>query len=243
MDWDRLKRLASRFGPALLAGAVVGALIVALLRTSPSAPAADVHRVADAALVSVREQGRLTSFAARYVAVVTSTETRLGLEARKTLILPGMVRYGIDLRRLRREHVSWDEATRTLSIQLPPLEISGPDIDMAEAREYAEGGVLLVLTDAERALDEANLALARRELLRQARDPVPLNAARDAAMRIVARGFAVPLRAAGIDATVSVRFVDPAGQDEAVHLERARRVEEVVGDRQAGERLHSNEAR
>jgi hypothetical protein len=237
VDAARLKRLALRFGPALLAGLVIGALLMALLGSTPgAAPAADPLRIADSALVSVREQGRMTSFAARYVAVVTSEQSRLGLAARKTLILPALVRYGIDLRRLRREHLSWDEATRTLSITLPPLEISGPDIAMADAREYSEGGVLMALTGAERELDEENQRLAQAELMRQARGQLPMAAAREAALRIVARGFALPLRAAGIEASVATRFADPSGRDLAVHLDRPARVEDSVADRQAGPR-------
>ena len=236
MDAERLKRLGIPIGAAL-AGLLLGLLLMAALR-SPAAEQrpADPRGIADAALVSVREQGRLTSLTARYVAVVSSSRSRLGLEARKTLILPGTARYGLDLRRLRREHLSWDEATRTLSITLPPLEISGPRIDMTQAREHSEGGVLLALTDAEQELDEANLRSAEQELIRQAREPLPMQTARDTAMRSVARSFALALRAAGIDASVAVRFQDPAGRDEAVHIERAVRVEDVVKDRQAGER-------
>jgi len=233
VDAGRLKTFALRSLPGLLAGLVAGALIVALAGSTAQFRV-DPRQVADAALVSIREQGRMTSFAARYVAVVTSADSTLGLEARKTLILPGTVRYRVDLRALRREHVAWDEATRTLSIQLPPLEISGPDIDMDEAREYREGGMLLALTGAEAELDEANRRLARQELMRQARAAAPVQAAREAAMRAVARAFALPLRAAGIEASVSARFVDPDGRDEAVHLDRATRVEDVVKHRQAG---------
>ncbi|MEA3041853.1 MAG: hypothetical protein QOC65_1342 [Sphingomonadales bacterium] len=235
MDAERLKRLATQWLPGTAVGLLLGLLLGALLLSPAAAPtAADPRRIADASLLSVREQGRITSLVARYAAIVTSSETRLGLEARKTLILPALVRYGIDLRRLRREHLSWDEATRTLSIILPPLEISGPDIAMDEAREYSEGGVLMALTGAEAELDEANRRAAERELMRQARAPQPLVAAREAAMRMVARGFALPLRAAGIEASVSVRFTDPAGADIAVHLDRPPRVEDPLADRRAG---------
>jgi hypothetical protein len=236
MDAERLKRLGVPFAAAL-AGLLLGLLIMALVPWSGGEPRRqDPRAVADAALVSVREQGRLASLTARYVAVVSSSRSRLGLEARKTLILPGTARYGLDLRRLRREHLSWDDATRTLSIVLPPLEISGPSIDMSQAREHSEGGVLLALTDAEQELDEANLRSAQQELIRQSREPLPLQTARDTAMRSVALSFALALRAAGIEASVAVRFQDPAGQDEAVHIERAPRIEDVVKDRQAGER-------
>ena len=61
-------------------------------------------------------------------------------------------------------------------------------------------------------MDAANRQRAQADLLRQAREEAPLRIARDAAMRLVARSFAMPLRAAGIDASVAVRFVDPAGR-------------------------------
>jgi hypothetical protein len=237
MDANGLKVLAVRWIPGVAAGLFLGILLMALV--GPGAgrrEAQDPRRIADAALVEVREQGRLTSLVARYAAVVTSSETTLGLEARKTLILPALVRYGIDLRRLRREHLSWDEPTRTLSISLPPLEISGPEIAMDEAREYSEGGVLMALTGAEAQLDEENERLARQDLMRQARADAPVNAAREAAMRVVARGFALPLRASGIAASVSVRFTDASGEDLAVHLDRPPRIEDAVEDRRAGPR-------
>ena len=43
-------------------------------------------------LAGLREQNRLSRFAARYVAVVTSEQNRFGLSAKKTMIMPGMVR-------------------------------------------------------------------------------------------------------------------------------------------------------
>ena len=89
-------------------------------------------------------------------------------------------------------------------------------------------------TDAERTLDQANRRSAQDELMRQARDRTPTELARNAAMRIVARSFAMPLRAAGIDASVAIRFVDPAGREEAFFLDRPRRIDEAVRDRQAG---------
>ena len=238
MDAARLKTWALRFGPALLIGLAIGALLMFLLRSpgAPAAPRQSVESVADRALVSVREHGRMTTLVARYAAVVSSAETSLGMETRKTLILPATVRYGLDLTRLRREHLSWDEATRTLAITLPPLEISVPDVDMQAARESREGGMMMALTGNESTLDAANMRLAEADLQAQARAEAPLRTARDMAMRNVARAFALPLRGAGIEASVEVRFVDTEGRDVAVHLDRHPRVEDVVNDRQAGER-------
>jgi hypothetical protein len=213
--------------PALLA-LLLGAGLGLLLRPAAQAPGADPQAIADATLLSVREQGRQTVFAARFVAVATASETRLGLTARKTLIMPGQVRYGVDLSRLRRQNLAWDAATRTLTVTLPPLEIAGPRIDLDQVQEYAEGGIVMALTDAETVLDESNRRAGQAELMRQARGPLPMGQARAAAMRDVARSFALPLRAAGIDASVAVRFVDPAGREEASFLDRPRRIEDRI---------------
>jgi len=221
---------------ALLLGGLIG-----LLLPRPDAPAppgavsvaANPEAIARATLLSVREQGRLISYSARFVAVVTASESRLGLTARQTLIMPGGVRYGVDLTRLDRRSLVWDASTRTLTVTLPPLEISGPDIDLNQVRQYSEGGILMALTDAERTLDQANRRSAQEELMRQARDRIPMGQARNAAMRLVARTFAMPLRASGIDASVAVRFVDPAGVEEATFLDRSRRIDEAVRDAQA----------
>jgi hypothetical protein len=213
---------------------LLGGLLGFALRPERAPPIADPLAVAHATLLSVRDQGRLATFAGRFVAVASASETRLGLTARKTLIMPGTVRYGVDLSRLRRENLDWDAATRTLAVTLPPLEISGPQIDFNEVQEYSEGGIVMALTDAERALDQANRRSAQQELMRQARARTPTGLARDAAMRLVARSFALPLRSAGIDASVSVRFVDPSGREEASYLDRPRRIDDAVRDRRAG---------
>ena len=230
MDLRRL-RLPLLLPP--LAALLLGALLGYLLRPDASPPGPDPRAIADATLLSVRDQGRLTLFIARFVAIETASETRLGLTARKTLIMPGTVRYGVDLARLRRQSLAWDEATRTLTVTLPPLEISGPQIDLSQVQEHSEGGILMALTDAERSLDQANRRGAQDELMRQARERTPMGLAREAAMRAVARSFAMPLRAAGVDASVAVRFVDPAGREESFFLDRPRRIDEAVRDRQA----------
>ncbi len=234
MDAGRLSALKARL-PIVIPALVTLLLGLGLgywLSPAPHPAEQDPRAVANTALLSIREQGRLTSFTGRYVAIVTATETRLGLTARKTLIMPGTVRYGVNLSRLRRDNLDWDIATRTLTVTLPPLEISGPQVDLSQVREYSEGGILMALTDAERTLDQDNRRRALDELMRQARDGTPTGQARNAAMRIVARSFAMPLRAAGIDASVTVRFIDPAGREEASYLDRPNRIEDAVRNNQ-----------
>jgi hypothetical protein len=209
---------------SLIAGLAIGLALRPRAEPLPQDPIA----VANQALIAIREQGRLVATSARFAAIVSARETRLGMTAEKTLIMPGTVRYSVDLSRLRRESLAWDEGTRTLTVTLPPLEIDGPNIDLSEVREYSEGGLILALTDAGRTLDRANRRSAQDELMRQARARTPTRLAQDAAMRIVARAFALPLRSAGIDASVAVRFVDPAGREEASFLDRPRRIEDAV---------------
>jgi hypothetical protein len=156
----------------------------------------------------MREQNRLTSFIASYVAVVTSEQSRLGLTARKTLIMPGTVRYEVDLGKLGPEDLSWNEGNKELTVTLPQIEIAGPQVDLNAIREYDGGGLLMRLTNAEERLDEANRKAAQAELLRQAKAPTPMRIAREATRRAVERNFALPLRAAGLDAHVNVRFPD-----------------------------------
>ena len=225
--------LARQYRWAIPLGIVLGILIAGFLALRWvgswfDAPAPTT--IAQASLQSMREQQRLTTLTARYVAVVTSTQTRAGgaLEAKKTLILPGDVRYDVDLAALRQENLRWDEATRTLSVTLPPIEISEPAVDLNAVQEIRNNSLLFTLTDAERVLDAANREAALRSLTQQAQQPLPVRTARDSAKRAIARAFAMPLRAAGVEANVEVRFADEPRQEPS-YLDRSTPMNEVVG--------------
>ena len=218
---------------ALIGGAVAALILVAgffALRSYLSSRfAPDPTSIASATLNGMREQNRLSAFVASYVAVVTSTQNRLGLSARKTLIMPGTVRYEVDLAKLRPQDVSWNAEQKLLMVTLPPIELVGPTVDMNAVREFDGGGVLMALTNAEDRLDAANRRAAQAELLRQARGPVPMRIARDATRRAVERNFALPMRAAGLDARVQVRFADE--RRSAEQMDRSTPLSEVVGQR------------
>ena len=172
----------------------------------------DPQTVVAASLEGLKEQNVLVPFTARYVAVVTSTQSRLGLSAKKTLIMPGTVRYELDLGRLKQSDLDWDSATNALTVTLPPLRLAGPEIDIDAISEYRDGEILLTLTDAEASLDAANRKAAQEELIRQARGSTPMRLAEGAARTAIEQSFAMPLKAAGIDATVTARFAGaPAG--------------------------------
>lgn len=172
----------------------------------------DPETVVAASLQGLQEQNVLVPFTARYVAVVTSTQSRMGLSAKKTLIMPGTVRYELDLGKLRQSDLDWDAATSALTVTLPPLRLAGPEIDIDAISEYRDGEILLTLTDAERTLDAANRKRAQEELIAQAKGATPMRLAQGAARTAVEQSFAMPLKAAGIDAKVTARFADaPTG--------------------------------
>lgn len=168
----------------------------------------DPETVVAASLQGLQEQNVLVPFTARYVAVVTSTQSRLGLSAKKTLIMPGTVRYELDLGKLKQSDLDWDAATNALTVTLPPLRLAGPEIDIDAISEYRDGEILLTLTDAERTLDAANRKRAQEELIAQAKGATPMRLAQGAARTAVEQSFAMPLKAAGIDAKVTARFAD-----------------------------------
>ena len=60
----------------------------------------------------MRAQNRLVPFVARFVSVTSSRQEKFGLAAERTLILPGDVRYELDLAKLERDDVAWDAAAR-----------------------------------------------------------------------------------------------------------------------------------
>ncbi|QIG81191.1 DUF4230 domain-containing protein [Stakelama tenebrarum] len=191
----------------------------------------DPVTVAAASLQGMREQARLSTFAARYVAVVTSTQRRMGLSARKTLIMPGDVRYEVDLAKLQDKDLRWDANSNTLSVVLPPIEVVGPEVDMTRIREYSEGGILMSLTDAESALDTANREAGQKELLRQARGDTPMRLARESTRRAIERSFLMPLRAAGVEAKVQVFFPDEVGSGKNEIWDISPSIQDVLSNR------------
>lgn len=223
---------------------VIAAVLVALLLGLVVGGALDIGKrlfggpdpetVASSALQSMRAQNRLVPFVARYVSVVSSRQERLGglVSSERTLILPGDVRYELDLAQLGPEDVSWDASSDTLSVTLPEIEIAGPEVDLAAAREYGEGGVLSVVTDADQALDRNNRARAVADLRKQAASPVPMRLAREAGRQAMERSFALPLQAAGFDnAKVIARYASQ-GSPVTEPLDRSRAYNDVLEDAQ-----------
>ena len=228
MDDRRNKYLAlAAIAVALVLGVVVG-MATGIADRLFGGP--DPKTVATASLQSMRAQNRLTVFAARYVSVVTSEQNRLGglVSSERTLILPGDVRYDLDLSKLEPKDVSWDGSSHTLRVRLPEVDVAGPDVDINAVKEYGSGGVLSALTNANQQLDDANRSRAVQDLRKQATAPLPMQLARQAARAAVERSFAMPLAAAGFkDVKVVARF-PTEGTNETSYLDLSTPYEEAI---------------
>ena len=192
----------------------------------------DPETVASSALQSMRAQNRLVPFVARYVSVVSSRQERLGglMTSERTLILPGDVRYELDLAKLGPEDVQWDASSNTLAVTLPEIEIAGPEVDLAAAREYGENGVISVITNADQALDRNNRGRAVTDLRKQAGAAVPMRLAREAGRQAVERSFALPLQAAGFDNAKVVARYPTEGSPVTEPLDRSRAYNDVLDE-------------
>jgi hypothetical protein len=110
-------------------GAVVVALVLGVLIGTATGIVDRIFHgpnpttIASASLESMRAQNRLIAFVARYVSVTSSKQERLGglVSTERTLILPGDVRYELDLSKLQPKDVACDGESNTLSERLPDI--------------------------------------------------------------------------------------------------------------------------
>lgn len=214
-----------RVAAAFLAGLVVAALAgAALVLGAPALrerllPGAAVRgeTVVAATLEAVRREQKLLVFAAFLTADVTSSVQKTFLDmavpgtgVTKTLIVPGEVRYAINLAALTPADLGWNETTRTLTVRLPPVEPLDPVLRLERMRGYSEKGPLAAVTDVEAVADDMNRRAIARALMAQARTPELMRLAEAAGAEALRNSFLLPLRAAGLEG-VSVEVVRPAG--------------------------------
>jgi len=149
MDSDRLKPKDSPSVPAArVSGHLVALPWILLLCASAFAawlswqmwkPAPKGDPVATS-LVAFDKQDRLTVFSAELVPVVASDDSRLfGLvTSHQVAVIPARVDYAIDLGKVGRDRMHWDLASRTLTVRLPALEVTRPNLDEGRAQYLRE---------------------------------------------------------------------------------------------------------
>lgn len=158
-------------------------------------------------LVAFERQNRLSVFSAQLAPVVSSDDSRLfGLvNSKQVAVIPARVDYTLDLSKFGRERLQWAAETNTLSVRLPALTVSRPNLDEARAQYLREG--VWITREAQDKLTRDNTRLAEQLAVEQAANPVLMNLARGAARDAIRQNLAIPLQVAGYgDVKVVVRF-------------------------------------
>lgn len=162
------------------------------------------------AMLAFEKQNSLTVFSSRFE-VVAESEDRRGimgvdlLKSRQAAIIPATVEYRLDLSSMDRDRFEWNEDTDTLTVVLPQLRISRPNLDEGAQKTFTEG--TYVSRDASSDLARNNSQQAERKAAEFAKNPQVLAMAREAAKEAVVQNLAIPLQVAGYqDAKVVVRF-------------------------------------
>ncbi|EAQ29113.1 hypothetical protein NAP1_00035 [Erythrobacter sp. NAP1] len=164
------------------------------------------------AMLAFERQNSLIVFSSRFEVVAESIDTRSFagvdlLETRQATIIPASVDYRIDFSGIDEEAFAWDAEAETLTVTLPPLQTSRPNLDEAKARVFTEG--VWVTRQAAQDLAANNSEQAERRALAFAKNPEILALARTAAREAVRQNLAIPLQVAGFEnASVDVRFGD-----------------------------------
>jgi len=164
-------------------------------------------------LVAFDKQDRLTVFSAELAPVVASDDSRIfGLvHSRQVAVIPARVDYAIDLGKVGRDRMRWDASSRTLTVRLPTLEVTRPNLDEARAQYLREG--VWITRAAQDKLTRDNTRLAERLAVEQAANPVLLGLARSAAKDAIRQNLAIPLQVAGFgDVKLSVAIDGEAAQ-------------------------------
>ena len=158
-------------------------------------------------LVAFQKQNRLTVFSAELAPVVASDDSRyFGLvKSKQIAVIPARIDYTLDLSAMNRDRLTWNDAAKTLDVQLPALTLSRPNLDEARAQYLREG--VFITREAQDKLNRNTTLLAEQQATKAAANPVLMGIARSAAKDAIRQNLAIPLQVAGYgDVTVRVRF-------------------------------------
>jgi len=129
------------------------------------------------------------------------------LDRRQVIIIPATVEYRIEFSGVDPSDMAWDGPAQRLTVTLPDLRTSQPNLDEAQARAFTDG--LWVSRKDAQELARKNSQIAELKAVEYAKEPEILAIARNAAREAVRQNLTIPLQVAGFEnARVEVRFAN-----------------------------------
>ncbi len=164
----------------------------------------DTKRVLAAAVESLRAENKLLVYSYKgFAAVSVERDGFLLLNGRQDLIVPAGVSYFVDLSTLT---AVFDEASRVITIHLPPL-VMGDVAFEPEGARTTNGGLLTFDQDEVEELSKVNYASARKAIVKQCQGRTVVAAAEREAKANIQSYLEKPLRIVGRpDIVVVARF-------------------------------------
>jgi hypothetical protein len=128
----------------------------------------DTKRVLTAAVESLRAENKLLVYSYKGSAAVSvERDGPLFLDGRQDLIVPAQVSYFVDLSRLTAENVTYDEASKVVTVHQAPSVLGDVTFE-PEAARAINGGLLTFDQSEVDELSRLNYAAARRAFVKQA---------------------------------------------------------------------------
>ncbi|TVV72350.1 DUF4230 domain-containing protein [Sphingomonas solaris] len=186
-----------------------------------------ITRIVDARLAAAVDL-RVSRLSGTVQAVATDRRWGGWLNSSYVMKAPFSVSYFIDLSKLDRGDFLWNAESRTLTVTVPDVRPEPADIDETRTTVSRTDGII-VTRDAMTVLRQRASRNAVRVAGEEAVKPARLGVARANGRAAVTSLFQRPLRVAGMDATVRVRFTGEPEQD-GERMDRSRTLAEIYAE-------------
>lgn len=187
-----------------------------------------VARVVAARLYGSRDL-RVSKLSGNVQATAANSRLWGWLKSSRVVKAPFEVSYFVDLRQLEPGDFRYDEARRTLLVDVPEVTVGRADVDEASVTLDRTSGLVVTRADMA-ALQKRVSATAQRAVADEARKPENMRRARENARAALKQLFGGTLAAAGLPVTVEVRFAGEARPGNDDHWDLTRSLQEVLGN-------------
>lgn len=226
-------RVKNALGVALAIVLIVAAVIGYRTYTRDYAVTTDDSGVAVARVIAARLYGtsdlRVSRLAGTVQATAATSRAWGWLTSTRVVKAPYEVNYFVDLGALDTRDFRYDDRRKVLLVEVPDVVVGHADVDEANVTVDQTSGVY-VSRDAMAELQKRVSATAQSVVTEKARSPENMAKARDNGRAALQRLFSGTLAAAGLPATVQVRFAGEPRPTNGDQWDLTRSLEEVLGN-------------